>query len=154
MLKYVIVNLLPLAHAAFGQNTFLFLSISAADTSCKTGRSSCGLLMQCLFHGMCCEPWQAPGYQPGRCQGSAMLAEPAPSPPAPPFLPPSLPLLLLLALIFACLPLRTLLWDKESWVADCGAVPACTLGVTLACSGPWLLWPVHTEQVPLHFSAA
>lgn len=42
MLKYVIVNLLPLAHTAFGQNAFLFFGIITADRSHETGRSSWG----------------------------------------------------------------------------------------------------------------
>lgn len=55
MLKYVTLNLFPLAHAASGQNTFLFFSIATVDSSHETGRSSRGLVTWSLFCATCSE---------------------------------------------------------------------------------------------------
>lgn len=55
MLKYVTLNLFPLAHAASGQNTFLFFSIATVDSNHETGRSSRGLVTWSLFCATCSE---------------------------------------------------------------------------------------------------
>lgn len=67
MLKYVTLNLFPLAHAASGQNTFLFFSIATVDSSHETGRSSRGLVTWSLFCATCSELW------PHRLQGAKAM---------------------------------------------------------------------------------
>lgn len=153
MLKYVIVNLLPLAHTAFGRNAFL--SISTADTSCETGRSSWGADDPVLV------PWNvqwavgpAGSWVSARqvsrqCHCWLSLLH----------LLPCFPSSLVYSLYCSCW-----LWSlpvchsgpffeiRSPGLLIVGLSSACTHGVTLACSDPWLLWPVHTEQVPCTFA--
>lgn len=70
--EYVIVNLLPLAHTAFGQRAFFFFNITTAARGHETGRSGWGLVVWGLFCARCSELGPpAPGCLPGMGQGRA-----------------------------------------------------------------------------------
>lgn len=159
MLKCVIVNLLPLAHTAFGQNALFFLSISTADTSCETGRSSCGADDPVLV------PWKVLWAMAGSWVPARQVSR-------------QCHCWLSLLHLFLCLPSSLVyslccfcwLWSlpichsgsffelRSPGLLIVGLSSACTGSVTLTCNSPWLLWLlwllVLTEQVPLHFIAA
>lgn len=156
MLKCVIVNLLPLAHTAFGQNALFFFSISTADTSCETGRSSWGADDPVLV------PWNVLWAMAGSWVSARQVSR-------------QCHCWLSLLHLFLCLPSSLVyslcrfcwLWSlpichsgsffelRSPGLLIVGLSSACTGSVTLTCNSPWLLWLlVLTEQVPLHFIAA